>query len=195
MGEREVLQIMDRTQAREELLQREPDFLPRAKKAVAGRATYICPSCGNGSGNTGDGIALDTSQSGSHRHYKCFKCGLYEDVVGLWKLHTGTTEDREAFSQLYQHYGISVDNDIHSTTYTANKEVKSMDTPRADNMEYYRECHSRADDTAQYLQSRGFSLEDIKKLEPYSLGVDKHFSKGTGGSQWEALIIPTSSTS
>lgn len=192
---------MDRQTAREELLQKEPDFLPRAKKAVAGKATYICPSCGNGSGSTGDGITLDTSQHGSHKHYKCFKCGLYEDVVGLWKLHTGTTEDRDAFSQLYQHYGISVENDsnIHSTSYTDKREEKRMDTPvssqGADNVEYYRECHSRADDTAKYLGSRGFSLQDIEKLQPYSLGVDKSFSKGTGGKVWEALIIPTSSTS
>lgn len=192
---------MDRQTAREELLQKEPDFLPRAKKAVAGKTTYICPSCGNGSGSTGDGITLDTSQHGSHKHYKCFKCGLYEDVVGLWKLHTGTTEDRDAFSQLYQHYGISVENDtsIHSNTYTDKEGEKKVDTPAssqgANNMDYYRECHSRADDTAKYLRGRGFSLEDIKKIEPYSLGVDKSFSKGTGGSQWEALIIPTSSTS
>ena len=49
---------MDRATAKEELKTREPDFLEPAKRKVNGHTTYICPSCGNGSGSNGDGIAL-----------------------------------------------------------------------------------------------------------------------------------------
>lgn len=199
---------MDRETAKEEVKNREPDFLEPARQRVNGHATYICPSCGNGSGSTGDGIALDPHSKRGKR-YKCFVCGLSEDVIGLWKLHTGQTDDKEAFKSLYEYYGIQVDskptaqedfrnlnqstkskpkvNDtqksIHTDTYT------QTDTPN--NMPYYRECQKHITET-DYPQKRGLSSGIVAK---YMLGYDAHFSKGTGGREWKALIIPTGSSS
>ena len=85
---------MDRQTAKEEIKGREPDFLQPARHKVNGHTSYICPSCGNGSGSSGDGIALDLHSPRAKR-YKCFVCGLSEDVIGLWKLHKGTTDDKK----------------------------------------------------------------------------------------------------
>ena len=99
---------MDRQTAKEEIKGREPDFLQPARHKVNGHTSYICPSCGNGSGSSGDGIALDIHSPRAKR-YKCFVCGLSEDVIGLWKLHNGTTDDKKAFTELYSYYGIEID--------------------------------------------------------------------------------------
>lgn len=197
---------MDRESAKAEIKSREPDFLQRARQKAGGHYTYICPSCGNGSGSSGDGIALDPHAKS--RRYKCFVCGLSEDVIGLWKLHNNITDDREAFNGLYEYYGLQVDSykatakddfkreyqkqdknerytqpNIHNNTYTYKDKVNNMD--------YYRECAERISST-DYPQKRGLSEEVIAR---FMLGYDPHFNKGTGGKEWEALIIPTGKNS
>lgn len=199
---------MDRVTAKEDIKNREPDFLEPARNKVNGHTSYICPSCGNGSGSDGTGIAIDPHNKRGKR-YKCFVCGLSEDVIGLWKLHTGQADDKEAFKSLYEYYGLQVDtkptaqedfsglgestkskpkmNDtqksIHTDTYT------QADAPN--NMSYYRECQKHITET-DYPQKRGLSSGVIAK---YMLGYDTHFNKGTGGREWKALIIPTGSSS
>lgn len=98
----------DRLAAKEELLQQQPDFLTKAKKKVNGHQTYICPVCGNGSGKDGTGICLDISSKSIFPHWKCFNCGLYGDVVELWKKANNLTDDNEAFTTAYSHFGIIV---------------------------------------------------------------------------------------
>ena len=196
---------MDRVTAKEEIKNREPDFLEPARQKINGHTSYICPSCGNGSGSDGSGIAIDPHSKRGKR-YKCFVCGLNEDVIGLWKLHTGQADDKEAFKSLYEYYGLQVDTkptaqesfrestksklkmddtqkSIHTSTYT------QADAPN--NMEYYRECQKHITET-DYPQKRGLSSEVVAK---YMLGYDAHYSKGTGGREWKALIIPTGSSS
>lgn len=192
---------MDRETAKAEIKRRPPDFLDKAKQRVNGRISYICPNpnCRNGSGQNGTGIALDPHNKDPH--YKCFVCGLYEDIIGLWKLHTGVNDDTEAFNGLYEHYGIEVDEDreeqmlpkiqnqpkneqytdkdIHTDVYT--KEMQN------DNMSYYKDCQKHIGET-DYPFRRGLSPELVAK---YMLGYDAHFTKGTGGKEWKALIIPT----
>lgn len=99
----------DRLAAKEELLRQQPDFLTKAKKKVNGHQTYICPVCGNGSGKDGTGICLDISSKSIFPHWKCFNCGLYGDVVELWKKANNLTDDNEAFTTAYSHFGIIVD--------------------------------------------------------------------------------------
>ena len=199
---------MDRQTAKEEAKNREPDFLERAKAKVNGKATYICPSCSNGSGSSGDGIALDPHSKTPR--YKCFVCGLSEDIIGLWKLHSGISDNTEAFNSLYDYYGIEVDskptaqedfreeyqkqakneqythNNIHTDiyTYTATEGASN-------NMEYYKTCMEQVGKT-EYFKKRGLSKEVIAK---YMLGFDASYTKGTGGKKWEAVIIPTGTTS
>ena len=98
---------MDMETARQEVRFREPDFLAPAKRKVNGKATYICPECENGSGRDGDGIVFDPKAD--YPHWKCYKCGLYEDVIGLWKCHTGISDTAEVFRTVYDYYQIAVE--------------------------------------------------------------------------------------
>lgn len=194
---------MDRETAKEEVKSREPDFLERAKKKVNGRYSYICPGCGNGSGVNGTGIALDPHAK--TLRYKCFVCGLNEDTIGLWKHHTGITDDKEAFNTLYEHYGIMLDspteyqkqdknkrythNNINTQTYTQEHSHEDKDTPSL--MGYYKECQSHIKET-DYPAERGIGEETATR---FMLGFDRDYSRGTGGKKWQALIIPTGKNS
>ena len=117
---------MNREEAREELLTREPDFLETAKRKVNGHVTYICPNCGNGKGKNGDGIALDTSSKSRFPHWKCFCCDLYADVLELWKLHTDISDNAEAFRTAYNYYDIFVDDDYRTDFNRSSKPVETL---------------------------------------------------------------------
>lgn len=198
---------MDRQTAKEEIKNREPDFLQPAKQRVNGHTSYICPICGNGSGSSGTGIALDPKSTRARR-YKCFVCGLSEDVIGLWKLHNGITDDREAFTSLYSYYGLEVDrkptaredfkpeyqNQAKNERYTHSSihiDTYTQETERASKMDYFKACMEKLSQT-DYLNQRGISEAVATK---YMLGFDDSYTQGTGSRRWKALIIPTGKTS
>lgn len=194
---------MDRQEAKELLKNMEPSFLTQARAKVNGHITYICPNstCGNGSGSSGTGIALDIKHLENGKHYKCFNCGLYEDIIGLWKIHSGTTDDRQAFKELYNYYSLQVDSKqeyqkeartehTHAHTYTHNEE-KEEKPVEIDRRPYYKACMEQLSNT-DYLKNRGLSEATIAK---YKLGYDAHFTTATGGREWQALIIPTNPSS
>jgi len=177
---------MDRYTAKEEIKNKEPNFLEPARKKVNGHATYICPSCGNGSGSSGDGIVLDPTSKGNY--YKCFRCGLHEDTIGLWKLYTRITDDKQAFTELYRYYGLQVDD---YTTQTKTELTSDIQKEVIDNTAYYQACMEKVSQT-DYFKRRGLSESVIAK---YRLGYDSNYNKGTGGKVWKAVIIPTGNTS
>lgn len=191
---------MDLNTSKEELKTREPDFLEPAKKKVNGHTTYICPNCGNGSGSSGDGIALDPHITKAKR-YKCFVCGLSEDIIGLWKIHRGTTDDREAFIELYNYYGLQIDSKLTVQENFKSENQKrakneqytqdSIQTKKTSNIAYYKACNERLIQTS-YFKERGLSEIVMSK---YMLGYDPNYTRGTGGKKWKAVIIPTSPTS
>ena len=83
-----------------ELLKKDPLFLPRAKKIG-----FICPNCGNGSGTEGTGIQVTRDTKGTdHPRYKCFKCGINEDVIGLYMLSAGISDMRTAKLELLKNF-------------------------------------------------------------------------------------------
>lgn len=200
---------MDRANAKEQIKTKEPDFLEKARQKVNGHISYICPNCGNGSGSSGDGIALDPHNSITKR-YKCFVCGLNEDIIGLWKIYSGITDDRKAFNSLYEYYGLTVESEpisyknfkteyqkqaknerythdnIHTNVYTHTQLGEN-----SGNIYYYKTCMNRIKEI-DYLKKRGISEALASK---YMLGFDTNYSKGTGGKVWKALIIPTGKSS
>ena len=95
---------MTRDEARNEIRARYAEYLEPAKK----RGTYICPLCGNGTGSTGDGLAVDPH--GDRLHLKCFnpRCNFYGDLIELYQQQHGCTQ-QEAFSGLYSYFNISID--------------------------------------------------------------------------------------
>lgn len=93
---------MTREQAKPHVLSQNPTFLKLAKTKG-----YICPRCNSGAGVKGTGITRIPNDT----HYKCFACGLNEDVFGLWAIHNKTAEgSAETFDQVYRYYGLTIDN-------------------------------------------------------------------------------------
>ena len=190
---------MTRDEAKQEIRSRYAEYLKPAKK----RGTYICPLCGNGTGSTGDGLAVDPH--GDRLHFKCYKCGFYGDLIELYQQQHGCTQ-QEAFSGLYSYFNISIDE------YTAEpqrqpqraqkapQEVQYMQEVQKDYTEYYRECKARISDpaAAEYLALRGLSPELAHR---FWIGFDPAWrspaaiERGKNPPSSPRLIIPTSTSS
>lgn len=168
-----------------EIRLQEPTFLTKAKKKVNGHNTWICPNCGNGSGKTGDGIALDIT-SKDHPHYKCFRCGGYFDVIDLWKIKQGADDFNEAVKELKDYYGITGNLSSKENRTSSKEPAPLQDHASKDNLiDYFKMCHARINDT-DYPAKRGLSKDVINK---YWIGYDPNFQTNAG--KWKALIIPT----
>lgn len=198
---------MDRFTAKAELKTREPDFLPPAKKKANGAPTYICPACRNGEGEDGDGIAIDpTSKNG--KKWKCFTCGINEDIIGLWKLHKKISDDREAFEGLYSYFNITVDsfrptaqedfkqyqkqpkneqytdNAIHTNTYTQQAEQAPIDFT-----DFFLQAHNNIEAT-DYWRQRGLSKAIIDRFKLGYVAEWKHPKAPAIAAPTPRLIIP-----
>lgn len=198
---------MDRVTAKAELKTKEPDFLTLAKKKANGSPTYICPNCQNGTGEDGDGIALDpTSKSG--KKWKCFSCGINEDIIGLWKLHTRISDDREAFEGLYSYFNITVDSSrpaaqegfkqyqkqakneqytdttIHTSTYTQQAEQAPIDFT-----DFYLQAYKNIEAT-DYWKQRGLSKAIVDRFRLGYVAEWKHPKAPAKAAPSPRLIIP-----
>ena len=178
-----------------ELLKKDPLFLPRAKKIG-----FICPNCGNGSGQDGTGIKVtDNTKGTDHPRYKCFKCGINEDVIGLYMLSAGISEMRTAKLELLKNFfsfqGTENNNGMNPAralplpvatrpvnnltpvqsngNFNAEKKEKVKETTNTgapDYSKYYAQCHERVTET-NYFLDRGLTPEIIEK---FNLGYDPH---------------------
>lgn len=188
-----------------ELLKKDPLFLPRAKKIG-----FICPNCGNGSGQDGTGIKVtDNTKGTDHPRYKCFKCGINEDVIGLYMLHAGISDMRTAKLELLKNFfsfqgtennqGMNPARALPVATRPANnltpvpayesfnaekkeKVKETTNTGAPDYSKYYAQCHAQVTST-NYFLDRGLSPEIIEK---FNLGYD---------SQRKNVIIPVTASS
>lgn len=164
---------MNGEQAKDLINQEKPTFLQAAKKG------YICPTCGNGSGQDGTGITRNP-QTG---RWKCFKCGLYEDIIGLYGIANGIQDYPARLQGAADYYHISIDQEaprqyqnqakterntqsnIHTNTYTQQQ-------PQ-DFTLFYRAAAAHLQET-DYPQRRGLSLEICKKYGLGFVGNWKH---------------------
>ena len=176
---------MNRSDAAREVKTRYAEYLQPAKKRIAGKPTYICPICGNGTGKDGDGMSIDPHGDGTQ--LKCFKCGFYGDIVDLYQ-QEHNCDVGAAFTALYDRFGITIDapeatrtatepRKYEWPTNTPAKAEKPAETPteaaegKPDFTDYYKECKSHiTDDAAQaYLSFRGLSNDLAAR---YWLGYD-----------------------
>ena len=177
---------MTRTQAAAEIKSRYADYLQPAKK----RGTYICPLCGNGTGETGDGLSLDPNSNGYQ--FKCFKCGFYGDIVDIHRTRHNC-DAKTAFSELYEMFNITIDADATRTPTEPHAPARNINTPVAEKAAekaterpnfapYINQCKAHINDMAAsaYLSFRGISKETAAA---YGLGYDT--TKGL-------LIVPVS---
>lgn len=127
----------------------EPTFLQRAKKKG-----YVCPKCGNGTGDTGDGITRRPNSNS----FKCFKCGFYGDVIDLIGEHFSITDPTERIKKACEVYGISP-----TERRKRQKAPKSADLPpvaeeKEDFSAFYAEAEAANAATGfAYLKGRGIS--------------------------------------
>lgn len=177
-----------------ELLKKDPLFLPRAKQG------FICPNCGNGSGTEGTGINVTRDTKGTdHPRYKCFKCGINEDVIGLYMLSAGISDMRTAKLELLKNFfsfqgtennqGMNTARALPVATrpvtnqtpvqsngnFNAEKKEKVKETTNTgapDYSKYYAQCHAQVTST-NYFLDRGLTPEVIEK---FNLGYDPHFN-------------------
>ena len=175
---------MNRSDAAREVKSRYAEYLQPAKKRVAGKTTYICPLCGNGSGKDGDGMSIDPHGDGTQ--LKCFKCGFYGDIVDLYQ-QQNACDVGAAFTALYDRFGITIENDRAERPQTATNGTGGINIPPAqekpaespteaaegkpDFTDYYKRCKEHInDDAAQaYLTFRGLSNDTAAR---YWLGYD-----------------------
>lgn len=190
---------MHRDQALQSIKGRYAEYLQPAKK----RGTYICPLCGNGQGEDGDGIAIKPGTT----HLKCFRCGFGGSLIDLYKAEHDCT-DAQAINALYKHFGITIDSE---PTYSAAPRQDPQRAPQApiqeeepkDYSEYYKQVRANIQGAQEYLSYRGLSMETASR---YCLGYDAGWVSPTAKERAERegrrlpppsprLIIPTSSHS
>lgn len=170
---------MNRSDAAREVKSRYADYLQPAKKRIAGKPTYICPLCGNGSGKDGDGMSIDPHGDGTQ--LKCFKCGFYGDIVDLYQ-QQNACDVGEAFTALYDRFGITIENDRVESPQRPRNEGKATNIPpktenatedeieategKPDFTDYYKSCKAHiTDDAAQaYLSFRGLSNDTAARF-------------------------------
>lgn len=158
---------MTRDKARDEILSRWeeviPEILPRAKKNVKGKPTWICPNCGHGAG--GDGI-VPNKKSEVHGLI-CFTCNWTGNIIDLYMKVNGV-DYKTAFNALADRLRLDVDRyDLSRSqgaisagkkpdgeiptdaSRTANQAAQlSSNTRIMDYNDYYMECRKRMSDTA-----------------------------------------------
>ena len=175
---------MNRSDAAREVKSRYAEYLQPAKKRIAGKTTYICPICQNGTGKDGDGMSIDPHGDGTQ--LKCFKCGFYGDIVDLYQ-QEHNCDVGAAFTALYDRFGITIENDrVERPTEPRNDpqrvkvppaQEKPAESPteaaegKPDFTDYYKECKSHITDPAarEYLAFRGLSEETAAR---YWIGYD-----------------------
>lgn len=134
---------------------------------------FICPLCGNGSGEEGTGLRLNPKDK-THSHYKCFRCGFYGDMVELIAQEMGITESGRAFEVARAIYGIEIDdkgvnnmasdNNYRSSMIPLKSESEVINTENITdedikrNKEYINQCRNNIAAGKEYLQTRGISL-------------------------------------
>lgn len=151
----------------------------------SGRGMYCCPFCGSGThrGKNSDGALSIDAKHGGER-WKCFSCQESGDIVDLCQKLNNVTQG-EAFTYLYQKYGLIVDDSPEASFFKGVSEKK--EAKEEDYTGYYTECADRLVET-NYLVNRGIMDATAKK---YGVGYDPYYNKGTGPKSWKAIIIPT----
>lgn len=162
---------MDREQAKEYMISHPQEYLQPDRSGKG----FICPLCGNGSGSTGTG--LRSKDNG--RHYKCFKCGFYGDIIELIAKENGLPDggSREAFDLARRAFNIEVD---RPTTGAERKEVKRLDS-KEQIIEYLKRCRDALPATDYLERVRGISNSTGARL---NIGYD---------AEKRAIIIPNQS--
>lgn len=138
-------------------------YLQKAKKKG-----YICPLCGNGTGNDGTGITTK-----DNIHYSCFKCGEIKnsDIIEIIAKVNGISDGGgpEAFDAAYKIYNIKPGTDPAPAQPAPKKTAKPQpEQPPTDYTNYFLQVRAKITET-DYPQRRGLSQATINR---FGLGYD-----------------------
>ena len=130
----------------------------------ARKGGYVCPVCGNGSGEDGTGVKLIKGQS---FRYKCFKCDTSGDVINFYAAEHNLS-NIEAIAQVCALYGLDVPkkkfkriSHTHRHTSSSEKPLENQaETELITNDIKLAASHLRETD---YFTKRGISYEIAEK--------------------------------
>lgn len=154
--------------------------------------SYICPECGNGSGDTGDGIKQ--SAWNGRLVWHCYRCGGHWSNVDLIALVKGieTTDTKELVKVLegeYPEYGTKNFSFFKENTFA--KQTKPT-VPLSSPKNYGKTFYPHYKETAKkFLEERGGSYRGLtaETFEKYGIVVHPSFGVGEEKKE-ETLIIP-----
>lgn len=192
--------VLSSEEALQYMREREAEYMKPARKKG-----YICPACGNGSGQDGTGITEDPHNA--HR-FKCFKCGYYGDIVDYIATENGINpaDSATAFAKAREVFGIAYE---AKEPYKPAQTLKTppVDPPKAfiqDEAEHkkieayinkkaFNELPFDMDGEGEgsyYLQARGINGKTAARLR---FGYADQYNETENGKQVtasELLIIP-----
>lgn len=147
------------------------DLLPQAKN-ISGRPSYVCPKCGNGSGQDGTGITEDPQRPG---HYHCFKCGFDGDVFDIMDV----VYNRQP-GESYRDAQRAERPQQAQQTHKAQKPQQAQQPDNPEIEQYISRCAAAMPGSPgeTYLKARGFTA---KTISDFRLGYDKAL---------DAVVIP-----
>lgn len=194
------MMMLTREQARQEVRARWKEFGQPDK----GGKGIICPFCGNGEGQDGDGIR-ENPRANKPGQLKCFKCGWTGDSIDIYMKEYNLDYNR-ALQAAADFLGYEIepyrptaaddfkdDTDDRAQGPQRDADNADKETPTgqnkapqaatgtatgADYTAYYLECAERLDDPAalSYLKARGISRETAAA---YHLGYDAQWISPT----------------
>ena len=164
----------------------------------AKRGGYVCPVCGNGSGEDGTGVKLIKGQS---FRYKCFKCDTSGDVINFYAAEHHI-DNREAILQVCALYGLEVPTKKFKKINHAHRRISS----NAESVKNQAETEIIANDIiiaashlreTNYFSKRGISYETAEKYHCGYIEQWTHPTKRGANNIFPSprVIIPTSSES
>ena len=141
----------------------EGSFFKRAKKSG-----YICPICGNGSGE--DGTGINVIPNGSGHVYKCHKCGKSGDVIDFMQAARGLS-----FPDAVRDMAAALGYELDTIAYIAGPSTTPPEPQEAPARDYtaqytaWKTEASKRPEIASYLKARGIDPETAGK---YCTGYD-----------------------
>jgi P4 family phage/plasmid primase-like protien len=157
--------------------------ITRARSSANGYPTYICPICGNGTGETGDGLAVEVKETGYT--YKCFACNANFDNISLLAAYYGL-DNNQAFKEILSR--ASVDFGIaEGTDFQSYHSLEVKKNPAAPSETFNQEVAKKLAQEQELKQKAEELIKaDIEKAQSNL----KAFVDSQGG-KWRGLTLET----
>lgn len=169
---------MTEEQAKETIKSRLPDYLKNRGIDINKGKNFRCLNPEHNDSNP--------SMSFDKEHFRvhCFGCGASYDTFDLIGLDYGV-KGKELFDKAFDLFGVSVD-EGKGGCLDWSDEISTHSKPKSDNTDFIAQCQKNLAKAADYLKSRGVSLDTAKR---FGLGYCENQS--IQGLKMNAVIIPT----